>query len=302
MARSSKKSDKNLFCELADLENEASVEQFFVSRMLEHLGFTDRQIKPKTSLEKIKVSVGRRKVGYIPDYAVVVSKKARWICDAKATDEDLDKWVGQGGSYCLELNRKYRADNPVEYFVLSNGVETRVYKWDAEEPLLTLAFADFVDGNAKYDKFRSIVGPEAFNAKRGAKTSASTITLTKKSANDLNADFTWCHNQIHKKGDLSYTAAFMEFVKLVFLKLLSDRDIHRRHPEFSDRSMKSITIDASEVKFSVAWIENAESLGTENPMTGFSSPIWFAISKARSRRARRSAYSHPTNRFTYLPM
>lgn len=260
-----KSKDKNLFCARSALNNEASVEQFFVSRLIDHLGYDDKNIRPKTSLEKIKVSVGRKKYNYLPDYALIVARKPRWICDAKATSEDLDDWVGQGRSYTLELNKKYTGENPVEFFMLSNGLETRVYRWDDDAPVVVVAFDEFVKGNANFDLLVEILSPAAFTGKSGA-GSANTITMVKKSPNDLNLDFAWCHNQIHKKGDLSYTAAFMEFVKLVFLKLLSDREVHRRHPKFSDPAMKSITVDAIDVKFSTVWIESAEALGTENPL------------------------------------
>ena len=53
-------SEKNLYCRLSDLSNEASVEQFFVSRMLEDLGYRDNQIKPKETLDKL-ATPGRRK-------------------------------------------------------------------------------------------------------------------------------------------------------------------------------------------------------------------------------------------------
>ena len=111
MATATTKS-KNLFCELSALHNEASVEQFFVSRLIESLGYTDTQIKPTNSLEKLKVSVGRKKFSYVPDYAIVINRKVRWICDAKAPTEKLDVWEGRGRSYALELNKKCTGENP----------------------------------------------------------------------------------------------------------------------------------------------------------------------------------------------
>lgn len=60
----------NKFCELADLSNEATVEQFFVNRLLGDLGYQDSQISPKTALSIHTVSLGRKKVPYKPDYAL----------------------------------------------------------------------------------------------------------------------------------------------------------------------------------------------------------------------------------------
>ena len=38
---------KNVFCHLDDLDNEASVEHFFLSRLISDLGYKDHQIKTK---------------------------------------------------------------------------------------------------------------------------------------------------------------------------------------------------------------------------------------------------------------
>ena len=40
-------SQENLYCRLDSLSNEASVERFFVDRMLGDLGYKDNQIQPK---------------------------------------------------------------------------------------------------------------------------------------------------------------------------------------------------------------------------------------------------------------
>lgn len=48
----------NLYCAAADLTNEASVENFFVDRMVKDLGYRDAQIKLKESIENLTVSLG----------------------------------------------------------------------------------------------------------------------------------------------------------------------------------------------------------------------------------------------------
>jgi type I restriction enzyme M protein len=97
---------RNKFCDLSVLSNEASVEQFFASRLLTGLGYRDRQIKPKTSLETLATSQGRKKLNYKPDYALEVRKNIRWVLDAKEVSESLDRWTGQCSSYCLLLNQR----------------------------------------------------------------------------------------------------------------------------------------------------------------------------------------------------
>jgi hypothetical protein len=134
---------RNAFCDLSDLANEAAVETFFVNRLLEHLGYSDRQIKPKHSIDSLAVAKGHKKLKYKPDYVLVVNRLPRCVIDAKSPNENLDDWVEQCSGYCLALNRKHEKANPVRYFVLTNGNATKVYEWDKDEPILSMEFADF---------------------------------------------------------------------------------------------------------------------------------------------------------------
>ena len=107
------KAAQNLFCRATDLSNEASVEQFFVNRLLNALGYRDREIKPKTAIDAIKVGKGRKKEPWKPDYALVCKKRPRWIVDAKSPTENPDSFIDQGGwsfepeSKLLQLNFLY---------------------------------------------------------------------------------------------------------------------------------------------------------------------------------------------------
>lgn len=184
----------------------------------------------------------------------------RWICDAKAVDESLDQWVDQCASYCVLLNRGYRRNDPVEYFLLTNANETRLYAWNSDEPLLSARFGDFADRNSKYELLRTLLAPSAF----GATTLPveSSFTLSARSISEINADFAWCHRYIWRKENLSYSAAFMEFVKLVFLKLMSDQSLHE---QFSVGSQDELVVPLKQVTFSKAWIEDRED-DTPNPL------------------------------------
>jgi type I restriction enzyme M protein len=91
----------NKYCRSDDLSNEASVEQFFVARLLVDLGYDDREIKPKTALAELLVGKGRKKEPYKPDFLVYGGRIPRWIIDAKATTENPDDFVDQGAGYCL---------------------------------------------------------------------------------------------------------------------------------------------------------------------------------------------------------
>jgi len=252
------------FGALADLSNESSVEQFFVNRLLADLGYTDRQIKPKASLAELKVSKGRKSEKWRPDYALTVGGKVRWICEAKAVEENLDNWVGQSQSYCLALNSE-QDDNHVEFFMLTNGVTTRVYRWDNATPLVEAAFGDFLDDNQAYASIQSILAPSAFSVRsRPASAEPGRHILRKHSVSDLNADFAWAHRLIYKRDNLSYNAAFMEFVKVIFLKLHSDREAHT-DSDLIEVDENSISVPVEAVKFSTAWIRSREA-DTPNPL------------------------------------
>lgn len=255
----------NDFCRIADLGNEASVEQFFVSRMLAALGYLDEQIAPKTTLSELAVSRGRRKVNFRPDYALKLNGSVRWVLDAKATSESLDDWVGQCASYCLELNRMIEGQ-PVRYFVLTNGVATRLYQWDLGEPLLELGFDEFKEGNPKYARFRALLEPQAFapTPARAPTEREGFVTLRSRTVSELNLDFAWAHRYIYRRESLAYGASFMEFVKVIFLKLLSDRRAHAS-PNASYNEQGELTIPQDELTFSRRWIEQREG-DHPNPM------------------------------------
>ena len=61
-------SARNIYCRFADLSNEASVETFFLSRLLKDLGYKDSQIKTKESLRTLIVGRGHKQEKYKPDY------------------------------------------------------------------------------------------------------------------------------------------------------------------------------------------------------------------------------------------
>ena len=69
--------DRNIYCERKDLSNEASVETFFVNRMLSDLGFKDKHIKTKESLKNLMVAKGSKKFQYKPDYCLIFGALAQ---------------------------------------------------------------------------------------------------------------------------------------------------------------------------------------------------------------------------------
>ncbi|HEY3282377.1 MAG TPA: N-6 DNA methylase [Armatimonadota bacterium] len=248
----------NKFCRLADLTNEASVEDFFVSRLLVDLGYTDDQIRPKTSLRRLAINMGRQRMNYKPDYAIQVGGVVRWVIDAKAPQEALDAYTGQCASYCLNLNRAFVDGNPVAFYMLTNGITTQLYPWDSGEVLLALSFGDLVDGNPNYRRLRQLLAPAQVAAGAvGTRTDERDFVLYRKSIDEVNADFAWCHQFIYRKDSLSQSAAFMEFVKIIFLKLLSDKHAHNHVAgRGADGEMM---VRPDHVRFRLDWIREREA-------------------------------------------
>jgi len=251
----------NLFCNSANLVNEADVEQNFVRRLLEHLGYTDGQIKPKNALTQLSVgAIGKKEALYRPDFALKVAGKVRWVVEAKAPKEGLDEHYWQPRSYCSLINGQYQNENPVKYFVLTNAKETRLYKADVNKPVMTLAFSDFKTGNQIFAKFIALLKPDKFGK---PEQEIVGFELSKRSIAEVNAAFAWCHQEIYRKDNISQSGAFTEFVKVIFLKLLSDRRIKERYPELLFE--ETVTIPLDDVKFSTEWI-NAQDTDIPNPL------------------------------------
>lgn len=263
-------SARNIYCRFADLSNEASVETFFVSRLLKDLGYKDSQIKTKESLRALIVGRGHKREKYKPDYALRVGRDPRCIVDAKAVDEPIENWIEQSSGYCLALNRKYASSNPVRYFVLSNGKTTSVYEWDKDEPILSLDFSDFTWGNPHFEHLKAIIGVEnvakSTPAQRGEESgSFAFVRPTTERARQL---FASCHKAIWKSEGYGPGPAFMAFVKLMFIKLWADKNLRgnsNTRDLFKDGS-PAVQLPKSMVSFSTPWIEQREAEGAVNPI------------------------------------
>lgn len=245
----------NKFCRSDALVNEASVEQFFVARLLHDLGYKDEEIKPKTAISSLRVGKGRKKEPYKPDYLLYGRKRPRWIVDAKAVGENPDHFVDQGAGYCLAVNQKYE-DNPVRYFMLTNGLLTRIYQWDREQPIMSLRFADFVDGNPKYGALSALLGADAARCGWTDRLAAPAVThaMSRPDMAEVKKTFTRCHQIIWKAEKVSPQAAFLRFAKILFVKLWEDRKI-RDNPEHLARIGRGEPLPADGVRFSTRWIE-----------------------------------------------
>jgi len=245
---------KNLFCERSSLTNEASVETFFMVPFLRSLGYKDNNIKTKESLDTFKIAKGSQKENYKPDYIIVSKGKPVLVIDAKNPNEDIHAHTKQCAFYCLSLNQ---LKETVKYFVLTNGIKTTLYKWNQyETPIMELNFEDFYNGNEFYEKFRKILSLESLSQNKDIQEISDTMTtlkkLDKETAQKL---FASCHKSIWNAEKRSPNSAFIEFVKLIFIKLWNDK---RLHEKYVPDEKGNLHVPASTNTFSIKWIESRE--------------------------------------------
>jgi len=196
---------KNLYCEKTTLVNEAAVEHFFVAPLLRDLGYANRQIKTKQSISSLTVSLGGSKsIKYKPDYVLTFRGKPKWLFDAKSPEEDIENWIPQCSGYCLRINQQFPEENPVQHFMLSNGLKTSVYAWDHSESLIDLEFADFEHGNPKYEQLKKLLGADAISSsKKANETDDAMFRIARPSAQVAKQLFSQCHKVIWKSEGCS---------------------------------------------------------------------------------------------------
>ena len=255
---------ENMFCNIEDLTNESSVEIFFINRLLVVLEYGDENIKSKESINKVSLRRGSKSFSYKPDYVIVDKSIPLLVIDAKNPRENIEDYVEQCAHYCLLINRK--SEKTVKYFMLSNGIATKVYQWDQDEPLLELSFGDFYTGNSRFEqlcqllkideliKGASLENPDALER---------TVTLKKTNKEEAQKLFRQCHKYIWNTEKRGPNSAFMEFVKLIFLKLFNDKDLHTQYDINADGNL---VVPESANMFSVKWIEKAEAMDVVNPI------------------------------------
>ena len=254
---------KNLFCDHSDLRNEADVEQNFARRLIEALGYSDKAIRPKAALEELSVgNLGNARL-HRPDFAMKASGHIRWVLEAKAPGERIEKHFEQANDYCEAINSSYSNMKPVMWVVLTSGIETYVYRTGDVHPYLVMRFEDFLEGNSDYQRFHGILRPDVFAGGHSAATDAETIQFNKPTIAEVNHVFSKCHQQIHQSDHISQAAGFVEFVKLITLKLLSDKKIKEDYPGLS--AERRFDHPADDVTFSLRWINNHEA-STPNPV------------------------------------
>jgi len=252
---------RNLFCDHSSLRNEADVEQNFARRLIEALGYSDKAIRPKAALEELTVGDVGAAEQHRPDFAMKAGGHIRWILEAKAPKERLERHIRQPRDYAAAINDAYATTDPVRFFLLTNGLETILYEVEKDRPVVALGFKQFAEGNPDYRRLTETLRPAAFG--KPPSTTQETIRLSKPTIAEVTSVFARCHQQIHQSDKISQAKGFEEFVKLITLKLLSDKAVRDAYPGLSVE--RWFDHPAAEVEFSLRWIA-AQERHTPNPV------------------------------------
>lgn len=243
------------------LTNESEVEFNFIEIILAWLGWKPENIRHKHSLKEYNCGIGTKKLYYKPDYIVQDDKGSPLlVIDAKSPSEKLEDHSQQCASYCLHLNG---LEETVKFFILSNGIRTIVYDWKGKRKIQELSYNDFEKKSAKYNSFFQLLSIDNFTSSiNHPKTDYLYIKMVSKE--EAQKAFKACHKYIWNAEKMGVNAAFMEFIKLIFLKLESDKKVHAKYKYNNDES--SLKVDRNDVLFSIYWIEANTSEMQKNPI------------------------------------
>ena len=243
------KDRKNMFCRERDLRNESDVEQFFVIRLLANLEFKDKEIHTKEQIEERIIGKGRKRKNYKPDYLLYIGKDPVVAIDVKHPEIDANEGLVDALNYAAVINREYKGTNPIQYCMGTNGIVTKLCKWDENKPVIVLKLEDFKSGNEKYRQLKGLVSYIALkrNLNKLLKEKPE-FEFRKPGIAELKGIFTACHNLIWRKQKIAPAEAFYEFSKVLFVKLNEDKRIHKRLKGDEDLSLEDFT-------FSVGWID-----------------------------------------------
>ena len=120
-----------------------------------------------------------------------------------------------------------------------------------------LGFSDFTNDNNSSQALFGLLRPQMFPSGGPQVPSSDVIRFTKPSIAEVNHVFARCHKHIHESDHISQAAGFAEFVKLISLKLLSDRQIKESYPGIV--AERNFDHPANEVNFSLHWVKSHES-------------------------------------------
>ena len=259
---------KNKFCDLNSLRNESDVEQFFVIKLLEDLGYSDKNIITKGKLKEYKVGKGKKKKSYIPDYVVCLDSKGNrpvLVIDAKHPEQNCLEGVEDSQLYTSILRRGLKKPKPEQYCIGTNGKGFIVKEYESNDIKIELQFEDFNDNKKEYKELKKLLSKDKIEEfYKSRQKFEEEFKFEKPPRKEVNGIFRACHNLIWKKEKKKPTEAFYEFSKLFFVKLYYDRQLNNLLKE-KEKNGEEKKLEPKEVIFSVKWIEEQEPV-EKNPV------------------------------------
>jgi hypothetical protein len=130
MSKTAANPPKNKFCKLRNLRNESDVEQNFIVRLLDDLGFTEDFRETKSSLRPENIDKGRRRRLYVPDYVCYLDwahKFPALVVDAKRPSGSAEEGVYDAQLYASILRRKLVQPKPDQFCLGSSCPENAFF-------------------------------------------------------------------------------------------------------------------------------------------------------------------------------
>ena len=267
---------KNKFCEKTTLRNESDVEQFFVSKLLEDLGYKDTNILTKHSIPAYVIGKGQKKQSHIPDYQLKIGKTPVLIIEAKNPKEKIEKYVVEAQDYAMVVNRGFIGHNPIRFVLATNGLTTKLAKVDENKVLLSLDFESFKDGNKKYKKLKEYIGLNNIK-KTSALTKEEVFEFRTPELNELKGIFKQAHDLIRRKQKIGPKKAFYEFTKILFVKMNEDKKIQ-------DQEDSGEKVEIKDFKFSVKAIEEISENWVNKLFEDYRNKLEILVNKGDKKR------------------
>ncbi len=216
---------KNMFCKSDNLRNESDVEQFFIIKLIDYLGYKEDNVYTKKVLTMRQYGKGSKKTSFIPDYQLNDSKTPLVIVEAKSPEVNIIPYIHEAQEYASIINRDYIGSNPIKYCITSNGIVTYVHKPDEKKEILKLSFSDFEEENENFKKLKSIL---SFQNLKKSTILEKKFEFKKPDINELRAVLYSAHNKIRSSEKIGPKKAFYEFSKLLFIKINLDKTIEEK--------------------------------------------------------------------------
>ena len=148
------------------ISTESDVEQKLLMPLLKTLQYNDQEIRTKEYLMPTNLDKGAgKKIGYYPDYMVILAGLPILVIEAKAPDQKAEIGYREARLYASEINKLYPTTiNPVKYVISSNGIETLISSSDSETDIICIKSADLVAGLKDFDFLVTILSRNALLA------------------------------------------------------------------------------------------------------------------------------------------